>query len=208
VRVYESRAHALPWPEPPSPYNPLSGDAARTFAWEHALAADALAASGDTARLRVLADSIEMMGSRSYYGRDWRLHHHVRGLIALRGRRFREAIREFERARWGSAGWTVTVARIARARLALGEAHEAIAVLRNAYEAPPDGMGRYEPRSELDLLMAEAFRRARMSDSSEVYASYVRRAWANADPEVKTRLLRFERGESPGRHGELAGVAR
>ena len=208
VRVYESRAHALPWPEPPSPYNPLSGDYARTFAWEHALAADALAASGDTARLLVLADSIEIVGARSYYGRDWRLHHHVRGLVAMRGGRFREAIREFEMARWGSAGWTVTVARIARARLALGEARNAIAVLRDAYEAPPDGMGRYEPRSELDLLMAAAFRQAGMSDSSKVYASYVRRAWANADPEVKTRLLRFDRGQSPGQYGELAGVVR
>lgn len=93
----------------------MSGDAERAFAWEHALEADALAASGDTVRLLVLADSIERVGARSYYGRDWRLHHHVRALVAMRGGRFREAIREFEKARWGSAGWTVTVARMARA---------------------------------------------------------------------------------------------
>lgn len=41
--------------------------------------------------------------------------------------------------------------------------------------------------------MARAFRLAGASDSSEMYASYVRSAWRNADPEVKAELLRFER---------------
>jgi hypothetical protein len=49
-------------------------------------------------------------------------------------------------------------------------------------------MGRYEPRSELDYLMALAFTRAGNRDSAEVYGGYARRAWRDADPEVK-RLL-------------------
>jgi hypothetical protein len=116
------------------------------------------------------------------------LHHHVRGLIAERGGRLREAIREFDAARWGSAGWTVTVAHMARAHIALGEPKEALALLREAYKSSPDAMGRYLTRSELDRLMAEAFARAGMSDSSEHYAAYVREAWSDADPEVRSSL--------------------
>jgi tetratricopeptide (TPR) repeat protein len=186
--LYEALLHDAEGHEPSSPYQSRAGDAARAFAWDHALLAEAIAASGDTIRLHALADSIESIGARSYYGRDWRLHHHVRGLIAERGGRLREAIREFDAARWGSAGWTVTVAHMARAHIALGEPDSAIALLREAYKSSPDAMGRYLPRSELDLLMAEAFSRAGMRDSSARYAGYVRSAWADADPEVKSLL--------------------
>jgi tetratricopeptide (TPR) repeat protein len=186
--VYEALLHDTRGKEPSSPYQSLAGDAARAFAWDHALLAEAIAAGGDTIHLRALADSIERIGARSYYGRDWRLHHHVRGLIAERGGRLREAIREFNAARWGSAGWTVTVAHMARAHMALGEPKEAIALLREAYKSSPDAMGRYLPRSELDLLMAEAFGRAGMRDSSAHYAAYVRSAWRDADPEVRSLL--------------------
>jgi DNA-binding SARP family transcriptional activator/tetratricopeptide (TPR) repeat protein/TolB-like protein len=166
----------------------LAGDAARSFAWPHALEADALSASGDTVLLRSIADSLEIVGPRSYYGRDWTLFHHVRGLIAERGGRFVEAEREFRAARWGYAGWTRTLAELANVQLAQGHARQAIATLRPAYVSAPDAMGRYLPRSELDLRMAIAFRAAGIADSASVYASYVRRAWIHADPEVK-RLL-------------------
>jgi len=62
------------------------------------LLADAIAASGDTVRLRAIADTLDMVSRRSYYGRDWKMAHHVRGLIAMRARRHEEAIREFEQA--------------------------------------------------------------------------------------------------------------
>jgi DNA-binding SARP family transcriptional activator/TolB-like protein len=188
ARLYERLLHDVDGKEPTSPYQSLAGDAARAFAWDHALLAEAIAAGGDTIHLRALADSIERIGARSYYGRDWRLHHHVRGLIAERGGRLREAIREVDAARWGSAGWTVTVAHMARAHMALGEPKEAIALLRDAYKSSPDAMGRYLPRSELDLLMADAFRRAGMRDSSAHYAAFVRSAWRDADLEVRSLL--------------------
>lgn len=57
----------------------------------------------------------------------------------------------------------------------------------------PTPWGATSRAAELDLLMARAFRLAGASDSSEMYASYVRSAWRNADPEVKAELLRFER---------------
>jgi hypothetical protein len=95
---------------------------------------------------------------------------------------------------WGANGWTMTNERLAIAELQLGQPSEAIAALRQAYEAPPDAMGRYVLRSELDLYMAIAFRAAGTPDSSAVYAGYVRRAWAHADPEVRAELAALEDG--------------
>jgi DNA-binding SARP family transcriptional activator/TolB-like protein len=166
----------------------LAGDAARAFAWPRALEADALAPAGDTLLLRALADSLELVGPRSYYGRDWKLFHHVRGLIAERGNRYAEAEREFAAARWGYGGWTRTVAELAHVQSAQGRPRDALATLRHAYVTTPDAMGRYMPRSELDLRMSAAFHAAGMADSARIYAGYVRRAWSHADPEVK-RLL-------------------
>ena len=165
------------------------GDAARWFTWSRALEANALATSGaDTTRLRAIGDSMRFLGPMSYYARDWRLHHHVLGLIAMRAGQAAVAEREFRDARWGVAGWTATVAWLARAQLAQHRGRDAIATLRQGYQAPLDAMGRYVPRSELDYMMSRSFHEAGMSDSAAVYASRVRRAWQQADPEVR-RLL-------------------
>ncbi|HEX5435789.1 MAG TPA: BTAD domain-containing putative transcriptional regulator, partial [Gemmatimonadaceae bacterium] len=92
ARLYESLARErLPRAPAFSPIIALTGDWARAFCWDHALEADALAGRGDTVRLGVLADSIQRVSARSYYGRDWRLAAHVRGLIALHGQRYAEA---------------------------------------------------------------------------------------------------------------------
>ncbi|HEX6966923.1 MAG TPA: BTAD domain-containing putative transcriptional regulator [Gemmatimonadaceae bacterium] len=192
TQLYEAFSHAHPMPGPArSPASTLVGDWARAFCWEHALEADAIAGSGDTLRLHALADSIETISARSYYGRDWRLAHHVRGLIAMHDRRYAEAEREFRAARWGAAGWTRTVAELAQAQLALGRPRDAIRTLRDGYISPLDAMGRYETRTELDFLMASAFQRAGQADSARVYAGYVRTAWNDADPEVKQLLAQL-----------------
>ncbi|HVX39007.1 MAG TPA: hypothetical protein VHB25_05470, partial [Gemmatimonadaceae bacterium] len=125
------------------------------------------------------------VGARSYYGRDWLLYHHLRGLIALTRRDTATAVRELSQARWGVAGWTETVALLARIRLAHGDAAGAITVLRDAYHGPLDAMGRYVTRTELDALMAQAFARGGSADSAAVYAARVRAAWQDADPEVR-----------------------
>jgi DNA-binding SARP family transcriptional activator/TolB-like protein/Flp pilus assembly protein TadD len=192
IRVYEAMAHTHPPPDSArSSASTLAGDWARSFCWEHALEADAIAASGDTAQLRVLADSIEVVSERSYYGRDWRLAHHVRGIIAMRAHRYADAEREFQEARWGVAGWTRTVSELAQAQLALGRPRDAIATLRDAYMGPLDAMGRYEPRSKIDFLMARSFEAAGRAESAAVYASYVRAAWRDADPEIRRLLVQL-----------------
>ncbi|MGI8498720.1 MAG: BTAD domain-containing putative transcriptional regulator [Gemmatimonadaceae bacterium] len=164
------------------------GGRARAFCWEHALEAQAIAPSGDTIALHALADSIDLVSRRSYYSRDWHLAHHVRALIAMQGRRYAEAEREFSAARWGIAGWTVTVEGLARAQLAQRRPADAVATLRQAYQAPLDSTGSYLPRSEIDYWMALAMREAGMADSAAVYREYVRRAWREADPNVKRQL--------------------
>jgi DNA-binding SARP family transcriptional activator/TolB-like protein len=185
-RVYERATHM---PQHPSPLRfPLSPGMSRSYSWHHALLADAIGPSGDTVRLRALADSLVLFASGSYYGRDWRLTHHVRGLVAMHGRRYEEAVREFRAAMWGPYGWTRSNVEMARALRALGRPRDAIAVLRDAYAAPLDAMGRYQPRSELDLLMALAFRDVGEQDSATVYGAHARRAWRDADPEVARML--------------------
>ena len=57
---------------------------ARQFTMQHVQLADAIAFAADTSTLRVLADSIEQIGARSFAGRDRVMHHHVRGIIAMR----------------------------------------------------------------------------------------------------------------------------
>jgi hypothetical protein len=103
--------------------------------------------------------------------------------------RWVDAEAELQQARYGVAeSWTRSAVALAKTELALGQPRAALAALRDAYATPLDGMGRYQPRSEIDLLMAQAFREAGDADSARLYDGYVRRAWRNADPEVK-RLL-------------------
>jgi DNA-binding SARP family transcriptional activator/Flp pilus assembly protein TadD/TolB-like protein len=186
----------------PMTAEPAPGGASRAFAWHHALLADAIARSTNcapAARLDALADSIERIGRRSYYGRDWTLHHHVRGLIAMRSGDYARAEDELRKAQWRVAdAWTRSTVELAKVQLERGRTTEAIATLRNAYASRPDAMGRYQPRSELDYFMALAFRRANMLDSAAVYEDYVRRAWSNADPEVKQLLDRRVSYSLPG----------
>jgi tetratricopeptide (TPR) repeat protein len=186
-RLHERRIHGSP-PRPVTPW-PLRPGTARAFCWEHALLADAIAPSGDTLRVRAIADSLEQGCKRSYYSRDWTLHHHLRGLIHAAAGRHALAAREFRQtptfvAEW----WPRTTVELAKAEMAQGRPREALAALQMAYATPVDAMGRYVPRSELDYYKALVFSTAGMRDSAAVYVAFVRRAWKDADPEVK-RLL-------------------
>jgi DNA-binding SARP family transcriptional activator/TolB-like protein len=179
-------------PEPISPVMSVTGDFARAESWHRALFADAIWETDDTVHLRALADTLQQVSARSYYGRDWVLHHHVRGLIALRAGRYDEAMHELSLARWGVAGWTRTLAAYADAAIAAGRPADALPALRDAYRGTLDAMGRYEPRSEFDYRMAVVFHALGQRDSAGVYASYVKRAWRDADPEWKQRVVKLD----------------
>jgi DNA-binding SARP family transcriptional activator len=166
----------------------MTGDIARATAWEMALRTDALREVLDTTTLLAMADSLAEIGTPSYYSRDWRLHHHLRGIVAARGGRWDEAAQQFTAAQWGPHGWTRSNVEIARAELARGRPEVALRALRDGYGAPLDAMGRYVPRSMLDWWMAQAHAAAGHADSARVYAGHVRRAWARADPEIRQLL--------------------
>jgi DNA-binding SARP family transcriptional activator/tetratricopeptide (TPR) repeat protein len=188
-RRFEAPAH--PRGEVPTLPRPATG--ARAFCWHHALAADAYSPAGDTLRLRAAADTLEAGCGKSYYGRDWRLYHHVRGLIALRAGRYAEAERELAQARWTPVeGWSRTTVELAKAQNALTRPHDAIATLRTAYATRLDAMGRYVPISQLDFWMAQMFAHAGERDSAQVYAGYVQRAWRDADPEIRELLAQLK----------------
>ena len=185
-RGYEALTHGGETGPQPFPADPTS---ARAYCWHHALSADALGPNADTLHLKGIADTLELGCRRSYYGRDWLLQHHVRGLVAMRGGRFEEAEREFEQAIFTNVeGWSRIPVELSKARLAQGKAREAIAALRPAYATRLDAMGRYVPISELDFWMANAFNAAGEADSARVYRERVERAWKNADPEFRAQV--------------------
>lgn len=171
---------------------PLTAEEARARAWHWALKAAALYADSDTVALAAVADSIGKVAQRSYYGRDWRLPDAVRGMIASRAGRWPDAVADFQRSRWGIAGWNEVNVWLARAYLALDRPDSALTVLRQAYAAPLDAMGRYQPRSELDYEMARAFVEAGERDSARTYVARLRQAWDSADAEPRGRLAELE----------------
>ena len=163
--------------------------AARHTAWALTHEAEAIAASGDTSRLPALADSIEAIGVRSGYGRDQRLHHHVRGLLLQKRGETREAIAEFRRAIFSpSFGYTRTNLHLAESLLEEGEPQEAIAVLRSALHGSYEASNLYVTRTDIHALLARSFAAAGQRDSAVAHLQLVTRSWADADTAVRTRL--------------------
>lgn len=139
-------------------------DAVRNFCWRRAHEGELEAQLGNWPRVRQLADSLEALCGLSYYGRDWRLHHYLRGRLLAAEGRHAEAVAEFEAARWVRAGWTRVNLQLARSYRALGREEDARRVLQEALLEHLEAMGRYVPRSELRAelrLSARASRTAR-----------------------------------------------
>ena len=144
---------------------------------QHVRLADAIAFAADTSTLRVLADSIEQIGARSFAGRDRVMHHHVRGIIAMREGNWTAAEKHFASVtEFGGFGSMRSLLYQARSQLEQGQPRKAILTLHNAYALPLDGYLMYVPRSELDNVMSTAFERVGQRDSASVYAGYITRA--------------------------------
>ena len=167
--------------------NPLSpglspGMAARYHAWRGTLAGMAIAAAGDTAALRRMADTVAYWGERSIYGRDRRVHHYLRGLLFTAARRDDDAIREFHEAIYSpTLGFTRVNLELGRALMRQNRAREAVAVVAPALRGEVDASNLYVTRTELHELLAQAYDRAGDRDSAAVHYQAVVRAWGNAD---------------------------
>lgn len=177
--------------------------AARHRVWMLTQAATALAAAGDTAAVRCLADTIQHLGTQSSYGRDRRLHHHVRGLLyEMRGQP-EQAVSEFRQAAYSwSLGYTRTNLELARMLLQLHRPGEAVAPLRSALHGGLDANNLYVTRTELQEMLARAFEAAGQGDSARVYYDRVAKAWAHADPQFTARAQEAERRARRGDTGD------
>jgi tetratricopeptide (TPR) repeat protein len=165
---------------------------ARNVTWMLTHRSAAMAAAGDTERLESIADSMEVIGLRSGYGRDRLLHHHVRGLIlAARGRQ-EDAVAEFRRAIWSPvAGYTRTNFELGRLLIELGRPQEAIPLLRAALHGGLESTNLYVTHTEIRALLSRAYASTNQPDSAAVEARWVERALANADPIGRARIDRL-----------------
>jgi tetratricopeptide (TPR) repeat protein len=201
ARIFDSlAAHPAFPPEMPT-------RVARQRAWYLAHLVTALAASGDTARLAVLADTLERLGKQSAYGRDRLLHHYARGLLYRARHDDDDAIRELRLAIYSpTVGYTRINYELGRLLLARGRAMEAVQEVRPALFGSLESSNGYITRTELHELMAEAFDALHQSDSAAAHYRWVVDAWRGADAPfmrrfqiARSRLSQLERKSSPGR---------
>jgi DNA-binding SARP family transcriptional activator len=170
-----------------------AGMRARHRTWSRTLLAMVLAASGDTLRLRQLADSTEYWGQRSNYGRDRRAYHYVRGMLLVAERRDAEAATELREAIHSPTyGFTRVNYELGRTLLRLGRPDEAVPVVRAALHGELDGSSLYVSRTELHELLAQAFDAAGQRDSAVVHYRAVVKAWSHADPLFHARRNRAQ----------------
>jgi DNA-binding SARP family transcriptional activator/TolB-like protein len=174
-----------------APRDSTPSQLARNKVWTQTLRATALFAAGDTALLPALADSIEAWGQGSSYGRDRRLHHHVRGLIAEARGQYEVAASEFERAIFSPVlGYTRTNYELAKVLLRLNRPREAVRWVTPALRGPYDGANTYTTRTELLELAALAWDAAGERDSALARYRDVLRNWSGAEPPYHARLER------------------
>jgi DNA-binding SARP family transcriptional activator/TolB-like protein len=164
------------------------GSRARHKAWTLTHAGTAAAAFADTVRLAAVADSVEVAGRLSAYGRDQRLHHHLRGLLLLARRRPDDAVSEFRHAIYSpTSGYTRTNLELGRLLVEQRKWDDAIAVLAPALRGPLDASNLYASRTEIEEGLARAFDGAGRADSAIVYYRRVSDAWSAGDEPFRAR---------------------
>jgi serine/threonine protein kinase len=143
-------------------------------------------AAGDTARVRVLADTMEALGRGSGFARDRRLHHYGRGMLSARrgavaaaGASFRIAT---EPSYFGRANLE-----FARLLMETGQPHDAAAALHVVLRGPLVAGGFYTTRTEVHELLGRAWEAAGRPDSAAANYWKVVAAWQHADPEFAGR---------------------
>jgi DNA-binding SARP family transcriptional activator len=181
VHLFDSLAH-----DTPPGVDPAYVARHRIWSWVHM--SNALAALGDTTPLQRIADSMQVLGPVSGLWRDWRLHHHVRGLLAQARHDTAEAARQFALAISSpNFGYTRSNYELAGALLALGRPRDAVATLQAALRGAIDGGNLYITRTELHERLAKAWEAAGGRDSAATHYALVARHWDRADPALLAR---------------------
>jgi DNA-binding SARP family transcriptional activator/tetratricopeptide (TPR) repeat protein len=161
---------------------------AHAAVWHLAVAATALASTGDTIRVRSLIDSVELIGHRSADPRDPLLHHYLRGLLLASAGDLESAVREYRLASSMPAhDFSRIQYEMARSRMALHRPLDAAGALRAILHGDIDGAGLTLSPTEARLRLAEALELAGERDSANVHFAVVERAWRHADPSFASR---------------------
>lgn len=169
--------------------NEASGASARWRAWSLTHYAGVVAELGDTATLRSLADTIQAVGARSAYGRDHRLHHHVRGLLWSARGRHDSAVAAFRRAQFSPTyGYNRVNLELARALVRAGRPGEAVPVLRSALRTGVSSTGMYTTAPALHRMLGNAWLAAGRPDSAATHFRRTLGARRNADPQFATEV--------------------
>ena len=182
------------WDARITPLPGLPGLYAKQHAWMLTHIATSLAAGGDTTGLAALADTIEVSGAQSAFGRDPLLHHYVRGLLWRARGDLPRAIAEFRASIWS---WTIGYTRenyeLARALVEAGRPAEAVYPLESALRGDLQSSNLWVTRTELREMLARAFAGAGRPDSAAGYWRAVAGAWRGADPVVRARWAEAEK---------------
>jgi DNA-binding SARP family transcriptional activator/TolB-like protein len=188
AQQYEKIAGTLVSSWPNDPAADAKSIIARNRSWMLTHAANAYAYGGDTSNLKRLIDSVEAWGRLSAYGRDRRLHFHLRGLLASARGRHEEAISLYRKAVYSLPdGYTRTNFELGRELIAAGRPAEAISVLRPALNGPIQANNLYLTLTEIHEQLAIAFDRASQRDSAASHYRWVAAAWRNGDEPFRTR---------------------
>lgn len=165
-----------------------AGHLARASAWNLARSLTASVAGGDTARARLLVDSLAAIGRHSTFGRDSLLHYFVRGLLLARAGNHDAAVHAYRAAMSSPAyGYTRINYELSRSLLALGRPAEAVPLLQAVLRGGTQGSGLYLTRTETHELLAHAFERSGQRDSAAAHYTIVERNWRDADPFLRAR---------------------
>jgi DNA-binding SARP family transcriptional activator/predicted Zn-dependent protease len=187
---YEKIAGTLVSGWPNDPVANVKSIMARNRSWMWTHAANAYAYAGDTSNLKRLADSVESWGRFSGYGRDQRLHFHLRGLLASARGKHQEAVSLYRKSLYSLPdGYTRTNLELGRELTAMGRPAEAVSVLSPALRGPIQANSLYVTLTEIHEQLAIAFERAAQRDSAAFHYRWVAAAWRNADQPLRARGL-------------------
>jgi tetratricopeptide (TPR) repeat protein len=174
-------------PEPdPAPGPPVS---ARRRTWLLAHLAEVRFAAADTARLAVLVDSLAVVGRRSAYGRDRRLHNHARGNLFMLRRDPERAVAAYRIGEYAPTyGLAQTRFRWGLSLLELRRAEDAVAVLDPLRRRVLTSVGSYFSQAEVHFLLARALAEAGRLEAARAELRWVERAWDGSDAPFQERV--------------------
>lgn len=181
IAAFDSSTRLLDPREAPATRN-------RVRLWALVQRATVYASLNDTAMLRRLADSADLLASESQLQRSRALPAYVRALhLEATGRHDEASALLRSVAHSPTTGLQTFDVLLARALVAGGRPREAISVLQSLFRGYRSGGGLYITDTELHAALASAWEAAGNADSARAHWARVAAAWQDADPVLAER---------------------